>query len=382
MTYKMALSSPDIEEGDIALVNHVLRTPYLSIGPMLETFEAEFARYTGTRHAVAVSSGTAGLHLGMIAAGIGPGDEVITTAFSFVASSNVILYQGARPIFADIDPETLNIDPNQVEDKILARRREGKRVKAILPVHVFGQPCEMDALMDIAERYDVALVEDACEAVGADYKGQRVGTFGRSAVFAFYPNKQMTTGEGGMIVTDHDEWAYLFRSLRNQGRDGDGNWLRHVRLGYNYRMDEMSAALGLSQLRRIDALIDKRARVARMYNRSLAGLAGVRVPFIAPQTTRMSWFVYVIRLAPQIDRDQVMRELSDNGIPARPYFAPIHLQPFYREQFGFREGDLPVTERIAHSTLALPFHGNLDQADADFLVETLSQLLSEKVQAC
>lgn len=375
MEFRVPMSSPDITPGDVEMVNRVLRTPYLSIGPMIEEFEKEWARYVGTRFAIGVSSGTAGLHLSVVAAGVGPGDEVITTPFSFVASSNVMLYQGAIPIFADIDPETLNIDPQWVEKKIKERRALGKRVKAIMPVHVFGQPADMQSLMEIATRYQVALIEDACEAIGAKYKGRSVGTFGKAAVFAFYPNKQMTTGEGGMIVTDDEEWARLFRSLRNQGRDDNGTWLRHIRLGYNYRLDEMSAALGLSQLRRIEDLLQKRDRVAQIYNQRLSKMKGVEVPWISPDTTRVSWFVYVIRLAPGIDRDAVVDELAAQGIPARPYFAPIHLQSFYQERFGFRPGDFPVTEQVAKSTLALPFSGMHEEAQIDLVCETLSQVL-------
>jgi perosamine synthetase len=303
------------------------------------------------------------------------GDEVITTPFSFIASSNVMLYEKATPIFVDIDPQTLNIDPNQVEDKIKARRAHGGRVKAILPVHVFGQPAEMDALTDIARRYDLALIEDACEAIGAEYKGRAVGTFGTSAVFAFYPNKQMTTGEGGIIVTNDEAQARLFRSLRNQGRDDNGTWLFHIRLGYNYRLDEMSAVLGLAQLKRIDELMEKRERVAQMYTQRLSKMRGIETPYRAATTTRASWFVYVIRFAPEIDRDQVVHELAAREIPSRPYFAPIHLQPFYRAQFGFKEGDFPVTERVARSTLALPFHGNLAENEIDFVSESLAQIL-------
>lgn len=375
MEFRVPMSSPDITPGDVEMVNRVLRTPYLSIGPMIEEFEKEWARYVGTRFAIGVSSGTAGLHLSVVAAGVGPGDEVITTPFSFVASSNVMLYQGAIPIFADIDPETLNIDPQWVEKKIKERRALGKRVKAIMPVHVFGQPADMQSLMEIATRYQVALIEDACEAIGAKYKGRSVGTFGKAAVFAFYPNKQMTTGEGGMIVTDDEEWARLFRSLRNQGRDDNGTWLRHIRLGYNYRLDEMSAALGLSQLRRIEDLLQKRDRVAQIYNQRLSKMKGVEGPWISPDTTRVSWFVYVIRLAPGIDRDAVVDELAAQGIPARPYFAPIHLQSFYQERFGFRPGDFPVTEQVAKSTLALPFSGMHEEAQIDLVCETLSQVL-------
>lgn len=373
---KVPMSGPDISDAEIEAVVQVLRTPYLSIGPKIVQFENLFAQQVGVKHAVGVVNGTAGLHLAVIAAGVTMGDEVITTPFSFVASSNVMLYEKATPVFVDIDPQTLNIDANQVEDTIKARRAQGGKVKAILPVHVFGQPAEMDALTDIARRYDLALIEDACEAIGAKYKGRAVGTFGTSAVFAFYPNKQMTTGEGGVIVTNDDTQVRLFRSLRNQGRDDNGTWLRHIRLGYNYRMDEMSAALGLAQLERIDELLQKRERVAQMYDARLSKMRGVQIPYRAPTTTRASWFVYVIRFVPEIDRDRVVSELQARDIPSRPYFAPIHLQAFYRAQFGFREGDFPITERVASSTLALPFHGNLSEDEIDFVCETLGQVLT------
>ncbi|MBI3741911.1 MAG: DegT/DnrJ/EryC1/StrS family aminotransferase [Chloroflexi bacterium] len=372
------MSEPDITQVEIDAVNRVLQTPHLSIGPVIDEFEHAWARFVGARYAVGVSSGTAGLHCAVIAAGVGAGDEVITTPFSFVASANVMLYQNATPIFADIDSQTLNIDPNQVEDKIKSRLRAGARFKAIMPVHVFHQPCDMDPLMEIAARYDLLVIEDACEAMGAQYNGRAVGTFGKAAVFAFYPNKQMTTGEGGMIVTDDTEWAQLFRSLRNQGRDENGTWLHHIRLGYNYRLDELSAALGLAQLSRIDELLEKRERVAQMYNARLRGMPGVQIPFIAPQTTRSSWFVYVVRIASEIDRDAVLRELAARGIPARPYFTPIHLQPFYRTRFGFQEGDFPITEQVARTTLALPFHSNLNAEKIDFIGETLSQILDSR----
>ncbi len=378
MATQVPMSSPDITRAEIDAVNRVLQTPFLSIGPVIEEFEKEWAQFVGARYAVGVSSGTAGLHLGVIAAGVGAGDEVITTPFSFVASANIMLYQNATPIFADIDPKTMNIDPNLVEAKIKERRALGKRVKAILPVHVFGQPAEMDALVELARRYDLALIEDACEAVGAEYKGRAAGTFGNAAVFAFYPNKQMTTGEGGMIVTDSAEYAKLFRSLRNQGRDEDGTWLRHIRLGYNYRMDELSAALGLAQVRRIQELLAKRDAVAQLYNQRLGKMPGVQIPYVAPATTRISWFVYVIRLAPEIDRDAVIADLGAHGIPARPYFSPIHLQPFYREQFGFREGDFPITEAVGATTIALPFHSNLGESQVDLVTETLSQVLAAR----
>ncbi len=387
----VSLSSPDITQAEIDLINQVLRTPYLSMGPMIGRFEAAFANFISTKHAVAVSSGTAGLHLALIAAEVGEGDWVITTPFSFVASANCILYVGAIPVFVDIDPHTLNIDPvlvaeaaqdidrgPQTADRWLPRSIADcsiRNLKAILPVHVFGQPADMDPILEVAEGYGLALIEDACEALGTEYHHQRVGSFGDCAVFAFYPNKQMTTGEGGIITTDRDDWAQLFRSLRNQGRDDSGTWLNHPRLGYNYRMDELSAALGVAQLERIEELLAKRAQVAEWYNQYLSQVDGVTPPIIAPATTRMGWFVYVIRLAPELERNRVMEELARRSIPSRPYFPPIHLQPLYRERLGYREGDFPATERVARSTLALPFHGRLTEDE----VATVCQALGEVI---
>lgn len=365
----VSLSSPDITDLERKAVLEVLDTRYLSVGPKVQEFEEKFARYVGVRHAVAVNCGTSGLHLCVKALVITEGDEVITTPFSFVASANCLLYERAVPVFVDIDPHTLNIDVAQIEGKIT------KRTKAILPVHVFGQPCDMEEVLKVAERYDLHVIEDACEAVGAEYKGRKTGTLGDCGVFAFYPNKQMTTGEGGMIVTDRDDWDVLFRSLRNQGRDVCDGWLSHSRLGYNYRMDEMSAALGLAQLGRIEDLLAKRERVAGWYNERLAHVELVEPPHFAPTTSRMSWFVYVVRLAPQVDRSRVMVKLEEQGIPSRPYFTPIHLQPFYRQMFGYKERDFPVTESMARSTLALPFFGNTTEEQVNYVCTTLAEIL-------
>jgi perosamine synthetase len=405
---QIPMSSPDLTAAEMEAVNQVLQTPYLSIGPRIAKFEERFADYVGARHAIAVSSGTAGLHLCVIAAGIGERDLVITTPFSFVASANVILYERAIPIFVDIDSQTLNIDPALVAEaahdlvqggpsarrwlppSIRNSKFEIRNLKAILPIHVFGQPADMDPILAVARQHSLTVIEDACEALGAEYKGRRIGTqpatpalsrgegcnLQLATVFAFYPNKQMTTGEGGMIVTDRDDGDTLFRSLRNQGRDVFDAWLNHIRLGYNYRLDEMSAALGLAQLSRIEELLAKRERVAEMYNQHLADVELVERPYIAPTTTRMSWFVYVIRLAPEINRDAVMAALGERGIPSRPYFTPIHLQPFYREMFGYKEGYLPITEAVARSSLALPFYGNLDEEKVDFICESLKDIVA------
>ena len=385
MPTPISLSRPDITAAERDLVAQVLHTPYLSMGPLVPRFEELVACFVGTRHAVAVNSGTAGLHLALIAAGVGPGDYVVTTPFSFVSSANCILYQGAIPAFVDIDPRTLNLDPDLLAARVQTLRDAGCPVKALLPVHIFGQPCDMEAIMATAREHDLAVVEDACEALGAEVEGQQVGTFGHAAVLAFYPNKQMTTGEGGMLLTDDDEWARLFRSLRNQGRDdastglsaGDGTWLRHVRLGYNYRLPELSAALGVAQMGRLDELLRKRERVAAWYAEWLRGIAGVEAPYVSPRTTRMSWFVYVVRLLPGVDREAVMDRLARQGIPTRPYFPPIHLQPLYRERFGYREGDFPRTEDASRRTLALPFHGNLGEAEVETVCRALEGALGK-----
>lgn len=366
---QIPMSSPEITPDDIKAVEAVLTTQYLSIGPRIEEFERLMAEYLGVRHAVGVSSGTAGLHLCVIAAGVGEGDEVITSPFSFVASANCILYERARPVFVDIAPETLNINPALIEAAITPRTR------AILPVDVFGQPADYDALTEISQEFGLTVIEDACEAIGAEYNGRKAGALGDMAVFGFYPNKQMTTAEGGIIVTDRGEWDLLFRSLRNQGRDESGTWLNHVRLGYNYRLNEMSAALGVTQLARIDELLQKRESIAQMYNERLRDVDGVSIPYRAPTTTRMSWFVYVIRLAPEINRDKVMARLHRQEIACRPYFTPIHLQPLYVERFGHRPGDFPTTEAVAQSTLALPFHSNLSEETIDLVCERLRQAI-------
>ncbi|MGH2559619.1 MAG: DegT/DnrJ/EryC1/StrS family aminotransferase [Thermomicrobiales bacterium] len=364
-TTRVPLSRPSITEDDIAAVVRVLQGPWLSMGPRVRAFEQAVAAYVGVADAVAVNSGTSGLHMCLAAADIGPGDEVITTPFSFVASANCVLYQGATPVFADIDPTTLNIDPDQVAARITGR------TQALIPVDVFGQPAAIEPLLDIARRHRLLVFQDACEAIGAERNGRRVGAQATAAVFAFYPNKQMTTGEGGAIVTDNPELSRVLRSLGNQGRDDNGTWMNHVRLGFNYRMDEMSAALGLSQLSRINAILERRARVAGWYTERLAGLAGLEPPVVVPATTRMSWFVYVIRLAAHIDREAVMTGLAADGIPTRPYFNPIHLQPLYRQRFGYQPGDFPVTERIARTTLALPFFTDMTEEQVDEVCERL-----------
>lgn len=370
---EIPLARPDITEREIEAVCSVLRTFRLSLGPKLEEFEGKIAEYAGVRRAIAVNSGTSALHLIIRALGIKDGDEVITTAFSFIASANCILFEGARPVFVDIDPQTLNIDPDGIEEKIT------KRTKAILAVDVFGQPADWDRLQRIADDYGLKLIEDSAEALGAECKGRRAGSFGDMGVFAFYPNKQITTGEGGIILTDNEEMAKLCRSMRNQGRGEGSEWLHHERLGYNYRLSEINCALGIVQLERIEEILAKRDRVAQAYNRRLKKLEGVEIPYISPRTTRMSWFVYVVRLSDEYsgeDRDRVLQELRRRGIGCRNYFSPIHLQPFYREMFGYKEGDFPITERVAKATVALPFYGDLEEEKIDYICAALREILA------
>ncbi len=381
------LSQPDITEREIESVIQVLKTPTLSLGPKLQEFEAKFAEYIGSKYAVAVNSGTSGLHLAVKSLGIGEKDAVITTPFSFIASANCLLYENALPIFIDIEPRTFNIDLERLDEFLrkkckkekktgnIVDRRTGRRVKAILPVHVFGHPCAMHELMDLAEGYNLRVIEDACEALGAEYHGQKTGTFGDIGVFAFYPNKQITTGEGGIIVTNDGHIASLCRSFRNQGRDDQGGWLAHKRLGYNYRISDINCALGIAQLERIDEILTKRERVASRYNEILKDIVGV------PETlngSRRSWFVYVVQLkdkhSKQI-RDSILEQLLHRGIGCNNYFPPIHLQPFYRQTFGYGEGDFVVTESISKGTLALPFYNNLTDEDANCVADTLIHIL-------
>ena len=371
------MSRPDITGAERAAVLDVLSTPTLALGPRLDLFERRLAAYVGARHGIGVSSGTAGLHLCIVAAGVREGDIVLTTPFSFVASANCALYEGARPVFVDIDPATLTIEPNGLEATARKLVGRGERLRAILPVHVFGHPADMDPIRDVAARYRLAVIEDACEAVGAAYKGRAVGTLGNAAVFAFYPNKQLTTGEGGMIVTDDPAWDGLFRSLRNQGRDVFDGWLQHSRLGWNYRLDELSAALGAVQVARLEEILARRASVADAYTRRLGRLEHVTPPAIAPWVSRMSWFVYVVRLAPWLDRDAMIRALEERGVPSRAYFPPIHLQPVYRERFGFRPGNFPVSEEMGRRCLALPFFGAMTEAQIDTVCGALGEVLAE-----
>lgn len=381
------LSKPDIQEGEVARVCEVLRSGVLSLGARLREFEDKFAAYTGTRFAVATSSGTAALHLAVRALHIGSGDEVITTSFSFVASTNCLLYERAMPRFIDIDPETLNLDPRAVRAFLEGKctvagrqvldRQTGRRVKAILPVHVFGLPCNMEALSEIATEFHLALIEDACEAIGATYAGRKVGTFGDIGTFAFYPNKQMTTGEGGMIVTDNERIACLCRSMCNQGRDDTVGWLQHSRLGYNYRMSDVHAAIGLAQLERINDLLAAREQVAQRYTESLREERALKLPVSAPQCRR-SWFVYPVRVAGDKHfRDDVITRLRANGVGCQAYFPPIHRQSYISELVPQATADLPHTQRAADTSLALPFFSSMTEAQVQEVCEQLDRVLRQ-----
>jgi perosamine synthetase len=367
-TRTIGLSAPWIDERDEELVLEVLRSGWLSLGPTGPRFEAMLAQAAGAPYCAAVSSGTAGLHLCVRVAGVGPGDEVITSPYSFAASANCAIYEGATPVFADVDPHTFNLDPGQVEAAVT------ERTKAVVAVDIFGYPCELDELRAVCDRRGLALIEDACEALGAEYKGARLGSHGHPAVFAFYPNKQMTTGEGGAITTGSAEEHELHVSLRNQGRLETSSWLQHGRLGYNYRLDDLSAALGIGQLEKLDRILDARREVAARYGELLAGV-DVETPLADDAEHRRSWFVYVVKLPSGADRDGIARELAARGIATAPYLPSIHLQPYMRELYGFEEGMLPVSEDCSARTLALPFHARLPREDQERVVDELRSVL-------
>ncbi|MDP3696585.1 MAG: DegT/DnrJ/EryC1/StrS family aminotransferase [Candidatus Taylorbacteria bacterium] len=363
---KYPLAKPYITKAEEQAVLGVLRSGNLSLGPKYKEFEKKFSEKIGTRYACAVSSGTAGLHLAMIAANIQPGDEVITSPFSFVASANCILYVGAKPVFVDIDPLTYNMDPDKIEQALTPK------TKAILVVHIFGQAADMKRISKIAKKYNLKIIEDACESIYAKHDSKNVGTFGETAVFAFYPNKQMTTGEGGMIVTDNKKIYNLCASLRNQGRAENMQWLDHERLGYNYRLDEMSAALGIVQLAKLDKMIKTRQTIANWYNKYLAPHKQlIQTPQTAMGNTH-TWFVYVVTLnQPKVNRDPLIVELAKRGISTKPYLPSIHLFSFYKDKFNYKKGDFPLAEKISNNSLALPFYVGLKENDVKYIVQTL-----------
>jgi perosamine synthetase len=365
------LSRPDITEKEIEQVTQVLRSPNLSLGPMVPAFESAFAGYIGRRRAVAVNSGTSGLFLSLLALGVGPGDEVITTPFTFIASTTCIMAAGAKPVFVDIDPVSLNIDPQRLEAAITTR------TKAILPVEVFGDPAGFDRVCEIAERHGLPIVEDSCEALGSALNGKKAGSFGALSIFGFYPNKQITTGEGGMILTDDEALADTCVSLRNQGRSKGGGWLAHERLGYNFRLSDINCALGITQLSRLEEIKAKRRRVAKWYQEMLADEERLIVPTEAAGC-ELSWFVYVVRLREtfhQQQRDMILQEMSRQGIQVSNYFPPVHLQPFIAERYGLRRGDFPITESVSGRTIALPFHNHLTEQDVALVCGVLRAVL-------
>jgi perosamine synthetase len=368
-TGAVPLSGPYLDEREEELVLEVMRSGRLSLGPTVDRFEELFAARVGAPYAAAVSSGTAGLHLLCVTAGIGPGDEVITSPYSFAASANCFIYEGGVPVFADVDARTLNLDPRAVEAAITPR------TKAIVAVDIYGYPCELDELRTIADKHGLAFVEDACEALGAVYRGAPLGAHGPSAVFAFYPNKQMTTGEGGMVTTHSEEEWRLLRSLRNQGRGDEGGWLEHVRLGFNYRIDDVRAAIGIGQLEKLDEILALRAAVAARYEELLAGIPGVELPYHDDDAHTRSWFVYVVALPDNDTRERVIAAFEREHIGFNRYLPSIHLQPYMRERYGFREGMCPVSEDASSRTLALPFFTALDRDAQERVAEVLAAAL-------
>ena len=391
---KIPLSQPDIGAREIELVTHVLRTGRLSIGPFIEEFEKYFAQITDRRYGIAVNSGTSALHLCAASLDIGPKDEVITTPFSFVASTNCLLYQQAMPSFVDIDPNTLNIDPIAIRRAIerdyiadknsrLVNRLSGRILKAILPVHVFGLPCDMPAILKIADDYGIYVIEDACEALGGVVGGYPAGAHSEAAAFAFYPNKQITTGEGGIVVTDDPEVEKICRTMRNQGRDSSSEWLRHTSLGFNYRLSELHCAVGLAQLERLEALLKQRAAVAEAYTNGLSGISQLGLPWNPREGTR-SWFTYVIQLKGPVGpamRDRLMAGLRARDIACQAYFPCIHLQPYFKDIRLLPARPLPHSEAASQRCLALPFFASMTQPQVDEVCGAIREILAERPAA-
>jgi len=368
-TRQIPLSSPYVDEREEELVLEVLRSGRLSLGPAIDRFEELFAEKVGAPYAAAVSSGTSGLHLLSVLAGFGAGNEVITSPYSFVASANCFVYEGATPVFADISERTLNLDPAAVEAAITPR------TKGIVAVDIFGYPCELDPLRELCAKHGLVLIQDACEALGAEYKGQAVGSHGTDAVFAFYPNKQITTGEGGIVTTHEEETWRRLVSLRNQGRADGGGWLEHARLGFNYRIDDVRAALGIGQLEKLDRILALRRAAAARYGELLGKVEGLEVPLADDADHVRSWFVYVVTLGRGTDREHVIAELERRGIASSRYLPSIHLQAYMRERYGFAEGLCPVSEDLSQRTLALPFHTAIEPEDQERVAEALAASL-------
>jgi len=368
---KINLSGPDITQAEIDAVVEVMKTGRLSLGPKVDEFERAVAEYVGVKHAIAISSGTSALHLLMRAIGVGAGDEVISTPFSFIASTNCVMFDGGRPVLADIDPETWNIDPAAIEPAITPKTR------GIISVDVFGEVADMTAINAIADKHNLSVIEDSCEAMGSVYKGRKAGSLGRAGVFGFYPNKQITTGEGGMITTDDDEIDTRCRSMRTQGRDTGMGWLSHERLGFNYRLSDIACAIGVEQMKRVGTIVADRARVAGWYLDRLRAEGRLSVQKLSADC-QISWFVFVVKLADDYSeqqRGEIIHQLRKRGIGCSNYFAPIHLQAFYQKEFGYKPGDFPHCERVAARTIALPFHKGLTESNVDEVCETLKSLL-------
>jgi perosamine synthetase len=366
---QVPLSRPYIDEREEEAVLDVLRSGRLSLGPTIERFEELFAERVGAPYAAAVSSGTAGLHMLCHIAGVEEGDEVITSPISFVATANCFILEGGRPVFADVDAQTLNLDPAAVEAAVT------ERTKGIVAVDMFGYPCELDELRVIAERHGLWLIDDSCEALGAEYKGRPVGAHGVSGAFGFYPNKQITTGEGGMVTTHSEEEWQLLKSLRNQGRSYENRWFHHVRLGFNYRFTDLQAAVGIVQLEKLDEILRLRGDAASRYGELLAAVDGIEAPHPDDADHKRSWFVYVTKLAPELDRETVMARLADEGIEAAHYVPCVHLQPYMREGYGFSEGTCPVAEDASARSLALPFFTGIEPGEQELVVDALQRAL-------
>lgn len=364
------LAKPDLTALEKKYILEVLASEQLSFGEKLNSFENAFRNSFQAKYAVAMNSGTSALHVAVKALDLKKGDEVITTPYSFIASGNCLLYEGVKPVFVDIDPNTLNMDTSLIEKAITPK------TKAILVVHIFGQPCKMDDILSLAEKYKLYIIEDACEAIGAKWNDQYVGLIGDVGVFAFYPNKQITTGEGGMLITNNEKIYKLASSLRNQGRNIDSEWLEHQYIGYNYRMSELQAALGLAQMERLNEILEKRKLAAENYlNLIKKYQLPIQTPYHLPQST-ISWFVFIIILPKEINREMLIKALEKENIQTKPYFPSIHLQPFYKQLFNFQAGTLPNSEKVSSQTLAIPFYSNIRLEEQEYVISTLADLLS------
>ncbi len=378
---KIPLSNPDITNFEREAVLAVLNTPDLSLGPQLPGFEQVMARYAGVKYAAAMSSGTAVLHCIVKALGIGTGDYVLTTPFSFISTSNCVLYEGAEPIFVDIDEKTYNITPGSVEKAFLSLpQAKRQKVKAVIYADVFGVPADGEGFETLGKKYGLHIIDDSAEALGSSQKGRKCGSFGDVGVFAFYPNKQITTGEGGILVTNNEKLAALARSLRNQGRDEGSSWLQHARLGYNYRISDINCALGIAQMKRIEEIIAKRRKVKEIYDTQFKDLfeKEILIPQEVPGDCFVSPFVYVLRMADRFDhnhRDDLLKHLRRKGIGCSNYFTPIHLQPHY-QALGWKYGDMPVTEKVSERTLALPFYNNLEEENIIFIRDSAADFFN------